>query len=264
MSDPKNNFESTKSENRAQSGDTVPEGSPSSSTPAGEPNVFDSSYPTLANPGTDFIIRGTVLRTCYSAKSGEVKIPIGVTHIYNDSALSWAFKDCYLITSIIMPDTVVELENGTFCSCKALKKLRLSDKLKEIPSHMCNGCGELEEIHIPEGVSEIGFAAFSDCRGLKKVTLPKSLRTIDANAFCDCIKLESIDIPANVEKIGDRCFCGCSNLTSVTVGKGVTTIGADAFEGCTSLTTVVLPPRFLMRKRLIGIPSSVRVTFKNV
>ena len=169
-----------------------------------------------------------------------------VTYIGN-----YAFSNCYELTSITIPNTVITIGASSFRYCIALTS-----------------------ITIPDSVTEIGFNAFQFCTGLQSVILGKNITSINSNAFSQCSALSGITIPANVAQIGDSAFAGCSGLTRITVlsnnrvyhsnnnciiktddkiltlgcknsiipGDGsVTKIGASAFDNCTGLTSITIP-----------------------
>jgi len=63
-----------------------------------------------------------------------------------------AFDRCRSLKSIIIPEGVTKIKEGTF-----------------------HGCTSMESIVIPDSVTEIGDYAFYGCSSLKKVSLPKKV-----------------------------------------------------------------------------------------
>lgn len=142
-----------------------------------------------------------------------------------------AFEDSR-ITSVIIADTVTEINDSAFY-----------------------GCENLTSVSIGKGVTKIKGFAFEDCDNLKAVYIN------DLSAWCGIMfSYESsnplyyahnlyingdlatdIVIPDDVTAIENHAFCCCSNLTSVTIGNSLEEIGYFAFDGCDNLTTVIIP-----------------------
>jgi len=178
------------------------------------------------------------------------------------------------LETIILPDTVTDIDGRAFAACHALKSIRL-----------------------PEGLKHLGYQAFSGNYGLKKITFPESLVNIDGNpfswstmpkitiskknpvfrirndalineeektliaylgkkeeysieegitgiaagAFSGVEKLTKLTIPDSVRSIGKEAFSGCNNLASVRMPKGLEEIGDEAFSTCWSLLELCLP-----------------------
>lgn len=159
-----------------------------------------------------------------------------------------AFNNCPLLETVIIPDSVTEIENGrevdifeylddrcsAFRGCQRLKSIKLSNSLKKIGIDAFNRCTSLESIDIPNSVTEL--AGFTYCTGLKTIDIPNNV-TILAG-FDGCTGLKSIDIPSSVTKIWG--FRGCKGLKSITIPNSVKVLGKNAFKGCTNLTSVII------------------------
>ena len=159
----------------------------------------------------DFEIEQGVLKK-YKGRSSVVVIPDSVTSID-----SWAFYECYRLTSITIPDSVTSIGYEAF-----------------------SGCTGLTSVTIPDSVTSIGERAFSWC-SLTRVTIPDSMTSIGDSVFRDCCSLKSVTIPDSVTSIRNEAFRGCTRLTSVTIGGSVTSIGKSAFYNCCSLKSVTIP-----------------------
>ena len=126
-----------------------------------------------------------------------------------------AFRMCFNLTSVEIPETVTTIGNNAFSGCRSLKS-----------------------ITIPSGVSMINSNAFDSCSSLTSITIPDGVTRIEQYAFYNCTNLTSMTIPDNVTSIGMAAFWGCTGLTSVTIGKSVQTIGDRAFDECNALKEV--------------------------
>lgn len=215
-------------------------------------------------------IEGTVNGTSFevykngydSAINNQTKGSIDLSEIWSESGGNGthyqvtkigdcAFKYCYDLTGVTIPEGVTYIGYSAFMNCKLIP-----------------------EMTIPESVTTIKGEAFGSCYGLTSARLPKSVTTIDRNPFYDCKNLESIVvdsentrfnsanncnaiiqtsnnalitgckntvIPSNVTSIGTRAFYKLADLMSVTIPDGVKTIGDEAFRHCTGLTEITLP-----------------------
>ena len=125
-----------------------------------------------------------------------------------------AFSNCVDMTSIIIPDTTVSIEDGAFWRCH-----------------------KLETVVIPNGITNIGNQAFYACVKMANFPAPSALLSIGDEAFYGCA-FTTASIPANTRNIGKLAFERCSSLTSVTVPLRVRSIGVGAFANCARLTSI--------------------------
>lgn len=86
------------------------------------------------------------------------------------------------ITSVTIPDTVVEIGKSAFFCCKNLIGIAFPSDLKTIESSMCEGCTKLTFVIFPKNLEEIKEFAFYNT-SLKEVVLPSSVKTIEDDAF---------------------------------------------------------------------------------
>lgn len=74
----------------------------------------------------------------------------------------YAFGECTDLPSIIMPDSITDVEKSAFWKCESLSNVKLSAKLKSIKSSVFSECIALSNIEIPESAS-IEEGAFNGC-----------------------------------------------------------------------------------------------------
>ena len=129
-----------------------------------------------------------------------------------------AFRENNIITSVIIPDSVITIGWEAFAHCYSLSSVVIGDS-----------------------VTTIGDSSFIECYNLSSVIIGDSVITIGWEAFAHCYILSSVVIPDSVTYISEQAFFDCSNLSSVIIGDSVTTIGSDAFAYCSSLSSVVIP-----------------------
>ena len=215
----------------------------------------------------------------YSAKyDGSVTIPESVVYgvvTYNVTTIGeYAFYDCYVLTSITIPNSVTTIGNNAFMFCNGLTSITIPNSVTTIGDYAFKYCSGLTSITIGNSVTTIGQSAFYGCTGLTSITIPNSVTTIGEYAFQGCSGFTSIVvesgntnydsregcnaiietatnklvagckntvIPGSVTTIGNNAFSNCTGLTSITIPNSVTTIGDQAFFGCTGLTSITIP-----------------------
>lgn len=181
--------------------------------------------------------------------SGDIIIPNGITAIYG-------FADRN-ITSIVIPDSVTSIDQGTFRNCNKLQKMTVpfvggsmdaryygdSENASQATAHF----GYIFGARVVVTSNSYGLPNNKDFvpASLKEVIITKSIGT-GYYAFYGCETIEkisftAIDASATNYIIGRGSFEECHNLKTLILAHGVSEIGADAFSFCNSLTTLVLP-----------------------
>ena len=184
-----------------------------------------------------------------------------------------AFRLCDDLSTVVLPNSVIQIERWAFCDCENLKTVSFSNNLTRIKQEAFNGCKKLSEIILPEKLSIIDVSAFAYCESLKSLVIPPNVMSIGGGAFKECSGLRSITvdkdnkvydsrndcnavilssnntlvvgcastlIPKDIMTIGDMAFCGCKDLTSISIPNGVTNICKGAFTW-SGLTSVDIP-----------------------
>lgn len=113
-------------------------------------------------------------------------IPDDVTAIGTE-----AFWEKYL-TDIVIPQSVVNIENYAFHDCRWLTQITLPQALTTIEKGVFSGCYNLKSVNIPEKVTKIGENAFNGCSSLAEITIPDKVEVIGGNAFLGCDNLKKI------------------------------------------------------------------------
>ena len=167
----------------------------------------------------------------------------------------FAFRGCESFTSIIIPESVTNVDEGAFTGCISLTRAVIPKNVTSIGIAIFAGCINLSTIEvdennskyttidgniyskdtktfiqyapgkrgsfvIPNHVTSIEMGAFAACQGISDITIPNSVTSIGRFAFLFCNGLTLVKIPASVSKIGDGPFSGCLNLMAIGVSSG--------------------------------------------
>ena len=151
------------------------------------------------------------------------------------------FKECTLLETVTIPDSVTTIGLGAFDSCTSLENVTIGNSVETLEDGAFYNCRSLKEIIIPDSVTTINGSAFSNCILLKEIVIPDSVTTMKSGAFAGCNSLETVIIGDGLTEIKSGIFNGRTNLKTVTIGKNVKTIEGGAFSGCTSLKEIVIP-----------------------
>ena len=98
-----------------------------------------------------------------------------------------AFGQNHTLKEIVLPDTIIKLEERAFRDCINLKTINIPTSVSIIGHYCFYGCVCLEEITLPENVLTINKYTFAKCSSMKKITLLSNINSIKENAFEDCI-----------------------------------------------------------------------------
>jgi len=169
-------------------------------------------------------------RYCYGLK--KIVLPEGLTQL-----VSAVFEYCTNLESVSIPDSVTYIGPWTFNGCSSLKKVNYPMGWKTAGESIFRGT-KVTTMSIPEGITTIPANAFMGCTNFSKIELPSTLESIPANAFNGCSGLTEIHIPENVTSIGDRAFRYCSGLKKIVLPEGLTQLVSAVFEYCTGLESV--------------------------
>ena len=181
-----------------------------------------------------------------------------------------AFENRTDLRTVMIPDSVTEIEAYSFNNCTNLSNVTLSKSLKymggrafgscekitqiEIPKSLDNcgnsgyasyhgpfgACSGLKKITFEEGATEVSNGLFRGCTGLEEINIPDGVTKIESSSFEDCINLVSVNISDSVIKIENEAFAGCEKIESINIPDSVTEIGESTFANCSKLSNVKL------------------------
>lgn len=97
-----------------------------------------------------------------------------------------------IVTSVTIPETVdnegrsymvTSIGESAFTNCYMLGTVVIPNTVKTIGSYAFSGCSGLRTLNIPNSVTSIGVAAFFNCKNLNCIIIPSSVKTIENGAF---------------------------------------------------------------------------------
>ena len=70
-----------------------------------------------------------------------------------------SFSDCAVLSEVIFPDTLIEIDTGAFLDCSSLAEVTLPESLKAVGQYSFTGTA-MTSITVPDSVTSIGYCAF--------------------------------------------------------------------------------------------------------
>ena len=214
--------------------------------------------------------------------AGDISIPEEVDDGYGNtytvvSICDAAFAYCEDLLSVIIPETVTDIEMAAFVNCTGLTSIEIPHSVTTIESSAFANCTGLTSIEIPYSVRELAEDTFAGCANLTDINvdsgndvfasvdgvlyskniyaiycmpegkhlvefaIPESVTTIGNMAFNFCYTIERLTIPDGVTTIGELAFIGCVGLKSLALPLNLASIGNRAFESCKGLSSITIP-----------------------
>ena len=198
------------------------------------PNVTNLPFAYITN-------NGSIAITAYLGSNAAVVIPatingLPVTRLFDGGGFN-AIPGFLGLSSVIIPDSVTNIDANAFAGCASLTNISLGNGVTAIEDLTFYDCFTLAGITIPNSVASIGVNAFFSS-GLTRVTIPNSVTSIGNGAFDNC-PLTNVLIGTGLSTLGAAAFFH-SGLTAVTIPQNVTNIGIGAFADCLNLTNITV------------------------
>ena len=190
-----------------------------------------------------------------SAQTTLIQCPAGVTGAYTVPATvtcvgSHAFYYCLSITSVLLPQSVTNIQDNGFNDC-GMTNIVLGTNLVTIGDNAFFQSG-LTSASLPASVTNIGASPFIYCGALPAITVdPLNPAYSSSNGVlmdaaqttvieCPGGKPGSFVTPATVTNIARQAFFGTGKLTNVVIFDGLVTISDYGFES-SGLRNLLLP-----------------------
>ena len=157
---------------------------------------------------------GKGAESCVSqGTQGNVTIPGSVSGYLVTAVAPYAFNLCAHLTSVTLPDGVMEIGHHAFANCAGLQSVSIPSTVRMIGVSCFEYCRSLTAVSLPEGITEIPDMLFDNCEGLESFHIPMSVRTIGNEAFAFS-GVRELEIPSGVTSIG---YCPFPHVSALTV-----------------------------------------------
>ena len=202
---------------------------------------------TAVEPYAANVFGANILSNVYENGKGVIKFDGPVTKIGSHAFYAYN-SDREKITSITIPNKVVEIGDFALGAIDNLKIVNIPNSVKAIGTYAFNYCYNLEYINIPNGLERIGSCAFSNCDALTVVTIPDSVVSIESSSFRECDNIK--EFKGKFAEDNGRCividgklisFALGNKLTDYTIPDIVTKIGGWSISYCNTLVNITIP-----------------------
>ena len=137
----------------------------------------------------------------------------------------------------LIPPQVQSL--NCFYQNNTIKEIVIPTTIKNILQYSFCQCDVLSKVVIPSSVTYIAMGCFQDCRNLKQIEFNAQLTRLEKDTFYAC-GFESFKIPSSVKEIAPECFRSCKKLKTITIPSTVTKLEEESFFNCTSLESFII------------------------
>ena len=172
-------------------------------------------------------------------RAKRVKIPSTIGEYEVRYIGEYAFCAHKCLEEVMIPETVVSIEEGAFFECTSLQSLRLPKSVCNIERYAFQFCTSLREVTIENENARLGFWAFCGCCNLQKGIVPGGTEGVLEETFQDCTSLTYVEILQGVGSINAGAFDGAKMLSVVKIPKSVKRIEDGAFYNCGIVELIV-------------------------
>lgn len=144
-----------------------------------------------------------------------------------------AFRNCFSITSISIPDSVKKIGVYAFYGCSSLGSINIPDSVTSIGDATFGLCISLSSIDFPSSITSIGNFAFFTCSSLVSINFPSSIASIGACAFGECSSITNLLIPNTISYVNDGGFMNVGGIVFVEFESMPSEWSNSCFDGTT-------------------------------
>ena len=162
----------------------------------------------------------TAMLQSYSGEAESIIIPEEINGRKITVIGEEAFLNETQLKSIVIPDTVTEIQSFAFLNCDNLDDVVMSKNIEKIGERAFLG-PNYYNIDLPDTLKELGDAALSECT-FSELVIPAGIKVIQKGSFYACKQLQTVVIEEGVEVIEEEAFTQCEMLESITIPASVT------------------------------------------
>lgn len=162
-------------------------------------------------------------------------------------------NDYELVEEIVLTDRVSVIHDYQFANFGDLKRIVISNKVKELPVSTFRSCKALESVYIGDSVETIYYDAFHLCPLIQEFEVSSNnqyLMSHNGNIYSKdgktlffankSISNSNFEVLDSVERI-EKCAFYNNPVKTIVFSKNLKSIGEYAFYGCEALLDFVLP-----------------------
>jgi len=148
------------------------------------------------------------------------------------------------VTELVIPDSVISIDNYAFSGCASLNSLYLPPNLEHLGCRIIENT-QISSIEVPKSLKTCNHdyrdeGPFANCKSLKEVKFEEGTEKISEYILAGS-NVTDIVIPDSVISLGDFAFSNCTSLSEINLPETIIEFGKGVFSNCTLLEKVVLP-----------------------
>ena len=231
--------------------------------------MLDFSNAVHSNPQKDYVDRFTtaspsMFPLCEEVKWFSRKFTEAPSNIFNGwtqlkrfdfgclTKIDYGFLAKTGLVDVVIPDTVINFNNGVFSECSSLVSVKFEGALTTIGTGVFQKCTALTTVDLG-GTTVANTSMFAGCTSLVSISL-SPIKKIPESMFKGCTALTTVDFSqaTGLTEIGRYAFSDCTALKTIIssginqegaaiIPEGVTWIGQEAFYNCDSIKYLSLP-----------------------
>ncbi len=160
-----------------------------------------------------------------------VEVPAEIDGVEVTVIGDFAFADCFDLTSITLPETIISIESCAFEECNSLTTIQIPAKTSSIGLHVFSACYALESITVADGSTAFKsmdgilmsydgttIIRYPDAKEGTIYSVPDGVVKFAPSAFNECNNLKEIILPASFS-VYHKDFSFWDSLQSITVAE---------------------------------------------
>lgn len=220
------------------------------------------------------------------------RVIINGEHYDIESVEIGAFKKAKCLKHLIVPDSIIFIDEYNFSSLPNLRSIYIGKGLKYLSSWIFGNDPKLNSFEISKDNPNLyiehgtiytkdGKCAVTNPFKPKRIVVKEGVESIEQIAFAWNGKLKEIQFPSSLKKIGDNSIAGCPRLRSVTLPEGfeecivqsfqdnegleaadlpstIRSYGCETFSYCTNLHTLIIRTNHVLKlEESLDLPSLI-------